>query len=284
MLVDYHVHSLCSDGVYTVKEVVEMLLRRQVSFFALTDHDTVEGIAEARKLSRNKINFVSGIEFTCREMQIVPMDKWYSIHLLGYDFDENNVQLLGALHERKEKVISIFENLCKELTAAGYSVSIDKIPISCGNVLQLCDVAAYIAETYPNVPEDIFKSIENYTEKLKNVNISAEDAVRYIHNAGGRAVWAHPFCVYQDLKKINIDENEVLDILNILAEIGVDGIEAQYLAFGEEKRTWLRTVAENRDMIYTAGSDFHGSVGRDFMGMEARCVPQWHEIDKNGHT
>ena len=93
-----------------------------------------------------------------------------------------------------------------------------------------------------------------------------------------------PFCVYQDLKKINIDENEVLDILNILAEIGVDGIEAQYLAFGEEKRTWLRTVAEKRNMIYTAGSDFHGSAGRDFMGMEARCVPQWHEIDKNGHT
>lgn len=268
MRVDCHIHSLYSDGICTVQEIVKMLLQRNIQVFSLTDHDTVAGTKEARELSRNKIKFISGIEFTCKEMEIASAGKAFSIHLLGYNFDENNPQLLKALKNREENVINIYENLCRELTALGYSVLREQIPISCGNVLQLCDVTVYMREKYSDVQAHIFEVIDSYAEKLNNANISVKEAVNFIHNAGGRVIWAHPFCVYKDFKKISMEEGEILDTLEVLRKIGVDGIEADYLAFSEERRKWLHTVAENSNLLYTAGSDFHGSTGRDFMGIE----------------
>lgn len=268
MQVDCHIHSLYSDGICTVKEIIEMLLQKNIQVFSLTDHDTVEGIKEARESSRNKIRFISGIEFTCKEMKISSAGKEFSIHLLGYNFDENNPQLLKALNNRKENVINVYESLCGELTALGYSVLRDEIPVSCGNVLQLCDVAAYIREKYSDAQEHIFEVIDSYAKKLNSVNISVEEAVDFIHNAGGRAIWAHPFCVYKDFRKVSINESEILATLEVLSKTGIDGIEACYLAFSDEKRKWLCALAENRNMIYTAGSDFHGLKGRESIGIE----------------
>lgn len=268
MKVDYHIHSLYSDGVYTVKEIVEMLIQREIQVFSLTDHDTLGGIREGRKLSKNKIEFVSGIEFTCQERKMVQAGKIFSIHLLGYNFDEDNLPLARTLNTRAKKVICIYENLCRELTSSGYAVIRDEIPISCGNVLQLCDVASYIQKKYSDVPKKILEVIESYAAKLNDVNITVEEAIKLIHNAGGKAVWAHPFCVYKDFRKSSIDKKEVVETLDALLKIGVDGLEAHYLAFSVGQRKWLQTLAENRNMIYTAGSDFHGSIGRDYMGIE----------------
>lgn len=272
MQVDCHIHSLYSDGNYMVKEIVAMLLQRNIQFFSLTDHDTVDGIAEARELSRNKIRFISGIEFTCKEMQLSPTFEKFSIHLLGYHFHENNPKLLKALNNRKANVIKIYDDLCRELTSLGYAVFRKEIPISCGNILQLCDVTAYVCAKYPDVPNNICKVIDSYAVQLDSANISVKEAVNLIHNAGGLAVWAHPFCVYKSFEKINITETEIADSLAVLSKVGIDGIEAYYLAFSDEQRKWLRTEAEIRNMIYTAGSDFHGSTGRDVMGIEIGWV------------
>lgn len=268
MKVDCHIHSLYSDGVYTVKEIIEMLVQREIQVFSLTDHDTLGGIKEGRDLSKNLIKFVSGVEFTCQEMKMVQTGKNFSIHLLGYNFDEDNLQLLRALERRAEKVIHTYENLCRELTSLGYAVTRVEIPISCGNVLQLCDVASYIQKKYPNVQKKILEVIESYAGKLNKVNITAKEAIKLIHNAGGKAIWAHPFCVYKDFKKRSIDKKEVVETLDALLKIGVDGLEAHYLAFSVEQRKWLQILTENRNIIYTVGSDFHGSIGRDYMGIE----------------
>lgn len=154
----------------------------------------------------------------------------FSIHLLGYNFNEDDSQLLRALNERKENVTNTYEELCRELTSMGYSVLMDEIPISCGNVLQLCDVHHYIKQKYINVRKD----------------------------------------VYKDFKKINLDEKDVLYTLDVLSDAGIDGMEAYYLAFSDKKRKWLYDETVKRNMLYTAGSDFHGSIGRDCMGMEIR--------------
>lgn len=270
MRVDCHIHSLHSDGVYTVKEIIAMLLQRNIELFSLTDHDTVDGIKETKRLSKNKIRFVTGIEFTCKEIKIPSIDKVFSIHLLGYNFNEDDSQLLRALNERKENVTNTYEELCRELTSMGYSVLMDEIPISCGNVLQLCDVHHYIKQKYINVRKDVYKIINSYVSKLNHINISVEEAISLIHGAGGKTIWAHPFCVYKDFKKMNLDEKDVLYTLDVLSDAGIDGMEAYYLAFSDKKRKWLYDETVKRNMLYTAGSDFHGSIGRDCMGMEIR--------------
>lgn len=138
MKVDCHMHSMHSDGIYRIPEIIPKLLREQMEVFSITDHDTVDGTKEARELSPNKMKFISGIEFTCKEITIDSIGKTFSIHLLGYNFDENDSELLKTLENRRKKVVQVFENLCKEIAELGYPVSREKLPISCGIVMQLC--------------------------------------------------------------------------------------------------------------------------------------------------
>lgn len=268
MKVDCHIHSLHSDGVYTLDKIIPMLLENEVEVFSLTDHDTVSGIEEARALNQGRMKFVSGIEFTCREMKPDKVSEAFSIHLLGYNFNEDEPRLLEALEKRKQRVTEVFEALCSQLTALGYSVLKDEIPISCGNVLQLCDVAACIDLKYPGAPKQVFDMIDGFSARLDSANMSVEEAMGLIHGAGGKAVWAHPFHVYKDFKKMRIGQTDVLAALKYMKKMGLDGLEAGYLAFPSEEREWLYQIAADRQMLCTAGSDFHGSKNRSSMGAE----------------
>lgn len=267
MKVDCHIHSLYSDGVFTVKEIVELLQENKVELFSLTDHDTIDGITEAKEYSSGILKFISGVEFTCKEEKFSLLNKKISIHLLGYNIDENNQDLIKMLENRKENVNSVYDDLCRKITDLGYPISKNNIPISCGIVLQFCDVINYLKSNYANISDDVFMLIEEYMIKLNAVNISISEAITSIHNAGGKAIWAHPFNVYNDFEKMSIDRTEVLCILNTLRKMGLDGIEANYLAFSDEQRQWLMDIVENYGLLYTVGSDFHGSVGRNSIGI-----------------
>lgn len=267
MKVDCHIHSLHSDGVYTIDEIIPMLLKENIEVFSITDHDCVDGIKKARELSRSRMDFISGIEFTCKEITIESIKKSFSIHLLGYDFDETNSQLLDMLNSRKTAVLKVFDSLCEKITSIGYPIFREDVPISCGNVLQICDIVHYISSKYSDVPSCVYDIVARYTMELNNANISVENAINTIHNAGGKTVWAHPFCVYKNFEKTNINKEEILATLKILRKLGLDGIEAHYLAFSDGERQWLYNIAKNQNMICTAGSDFHGSKGRSCMGV-----------------
>ena len=132
-----------------------MLLEKKITRFSLTDHDTIDGIQKARMLSRDRITFISGIEFTCQEKTLDTVSLPFSIHLLGYGFDENDPDLIKALEARKQRVLEVFESL------------------------------------------------------LNAANISIEQAIRLIHKAGGRAVWAHPLFVYRNFEKRKLEKEEI---------------------------------------------------------------------------
>jgi hypothetical protein len=265
--VDFHIHTLCSDGVYTVDEVFEKIMENGISRCSITDHDTIEGTKRARELSKNRAEFLSGLEITCAEMTVAGLPNPISIHLLGYGFDEDDPCLNKLLERRNALSRQVYEELAGELTGRGYPCRISDVPISCGIVLQLCDVLQYMREKYGTLERDIELLIDSYNEKLTHANITAEEGIKAIHEAGGKAVWAHPFSVYHRFKKGRLSEKEVLASLTYLKSYGLDGLEAYYLDFSQEEREWLRERTEENGLIYTAGSDFHGSVGRDHMGV-----------------
>lgn len=131
-----------------------MLLEKKITRFSLTDYDTIDGIQKARMLSRDRITFISGIEFTCQEKTLDAVSLPFSIHLLGYGFDENDPDLIKALEARKQRVLEVFESL------------------------------------------------------LNAANISIKQAIRLIHKAGGRAVWAHPLFVYRNFEKRKLEKED----------------------------------------------------------------------------
>ena len=185
-----------------------MLLEKKITRFSLTDYDTIDGIQKARMLSRDRITFISGIEFTCQEKTLDAVSLPFSIHLLGYP------DLIKALEARKQRVLEVFESL------------------------------------------------------LNAANISIEQAIRLIHKAGGRAVWAHPLFVYRNFEKRKLEKEEIQVILQYLKTCGLDGIEANYSAFDSSEKEWIYRVAQDAKLFWTSSSDFHGSKGRDFMGMK----------------
>ena len=136
--------------------------------------------------------------------------------------------------------------------------------------MQLCDVEAYVRQLYPLAPEEVYGRIEEYASDLDQVNISVREAMELIHDAGGKTVWAHPFCTYRRFHKIRMSREEILDSLPEMKETGLDGLETDYLDFTEEERDWLRDIASRNGLITTAGSDFHGSPGRSRMGVDIK--------------
>lgn len=268
MKVECHAHSNNSDGGYSVEELVKKVIDKNIEVFALTDHDTIAGVKLARKLCKDKIKFVSGVEFTTREMFVNSIKNQFCIHLLGYNFDENNTKLIYELNKRNKNADKAFERLCKDLSRKGYYVRIGDIKRSWGNILQLCDVKDHIIKKYNCTDESIFNMIESYKAELDRQNIPVKKAIDLIHYAGGKAVWAHPFCVYEKYHKSIKTKDEVKIILNYLKKLGLDGIEAHYYDFEEEQRQWLYELSKSENLIYTAGSDFHGIYGRDNLGVE----------------
>ena len=267
MKVDYHIHTLCSDGIYTVDEVFAMIAEQNIESFSLTDHDTVKGIKRARQLSAGEIDFITGLEITCSEALPDVAGMMFSIHLLGYGFDENNELLLNRLARRAREVSDTFEDLSRELAKADCPVNLADVPVSCGNVLQLSDVSDYIRKKYRSPKEKILSLLDSYNEKLTRVNIPFPEGIQLIHQAGGRAVWAHPFHVYHRFQKMRLTRAQVCETLTRLKADGLDGLESDYPAFCEDDRVWLRDTAKELGLYVTAGSDFHGSKGRDRMGL-----------------
>ena len=83
MLIDLHMHSNSSDGQYSPSELIELSERKQLQIVALTDHDTVDGICEAKERARtSSVKFIPGIEISSREYE--------EVHIVGLGIDENN--------------------------------------------------------------------------------------------------------------------------------------------------------------------------------------------------
>lgn len=268
MRVDYHIHTICSDGIYTVPEVIQKLRQEDVEVFSITDHDTIAGIKQAAGLCQD-MEFVPGLEITCAEKKIPGIMTSFSIHLLGYGIDETNQELMQILDRRECRRKKIFENLAVDFSQIGWKISIEEIPISCGTVLQLCDITDYLESRYGSLSQAVRGKLEQYRQELLQANISVEEGIRVIHGAGGTAVWAHPLVFYHFFEKKYFSYEQVETVLPFLIADGLDGMETDYLSFDRKSRMWLEHIAMKNKLICTAGTDFHGLPGRESLGIES---------------
>lgn len=273
MLADYHLHSLCSDGVLPVPALVARVRAAGLAAFALTDHDTLAGLAQARAESRGGPAFVPGVELTCRQQALPGADRPTTLHLLGYGVDPADGPLVRALERRARAVRAEYEALCRALAGAGFPVRVEEVPISCGQVLQLGDVAAFVLARWPETGRQALPLIDRWVARLDGVNLPLEEGLALIRGAGGKPVWAHPFWVYQDFCKTAYARPQVEQTAAWLCRRGLAGLEADYRAFSPEDRQWLHDLAARLGLLTTGGSDFHGSPGRDGMGVELAALP-----------
>ena len=247
---DLHTHSTASDGRYSPSEVVKKAFERGVKYLALTDHDTVSGIEEAKTEAKKlDINFIPGIELSTTY-------KGETVHILGYfkGDDYKNPDLNHFLEDLKTKRIERAHEIVRRLK------KFNDIEIDVNDVLK--NGKDTIAR--PHIAKAIMDAGYNYTKEYIFDNfigdhcpayvpankLDAEEGIKLLRSYNAIVVLAHPVL----LKKLN-----VLDVLHL----DFDGIEGIYgLNTPEDTKNFLKIV-DQKNIITSCGSDSHGYEGDD---------------------
>lgn len=253
MLVDFHMHSIYSDGVKSPEELLCHALDCNLSMMALTDHDEIDGIKALRtaqeQLDPEKtIKFINGCEFSADYK-----DK--SIHILGYRFDETNKELRDFIEYFKSKREERIDEIIRRCNNAGYFISKDEL------LKKFPKTQAYgrphigqllIDGGYAKDINDVFKDILRkdspcYVPKVK---IEVPYIIDIIHKAGGLAVMAHP-------KLVTSDEY----VVEMLA-YDFDGMEVYHTKHNDDDVKRYKALAKEHNLFITGGSDYHGIPGK----------------------
>ena len=253
MLVDFHMHSIYSDGVKSPEELLRHALDCNLSMMALTDHDEIDGIKALRtaqeQLDPEKtIKFINGCEFSADYK-----DK--SIHILGYRFDETNKELRDFIEYFKSKREERIDEIIRRCNNAGYFISKDEL------LKKFPKTQAYgrphigqllIDGGYAKDITDVFKDILRkdspcYVPKVK---IEVPYIIDIIHKAGGLAVMAHP-------KLVTSDEY----VVEMLA-YDFDGMEVYHTKHNDDDVKRYKALAKEHNLFITGGSDYHGIPGK----------------------
>lgn len=251
--VDLHMHSTASDGALAPTAVVEAARAVGLHVIALTDHDTVAGVHEARAAGeRLGVRVVAGVELSAHEAD-------REIHLLGLHLervDEVEQQLAGfrvMRMRRAELIVGRLNSLSIPVTMAAVLAE------AAGGAVGRPHVArALIAGGWARDHREAFDRYLGFGRPayVAKERLTSADAIRLVHDAGGICVFAHP-C--QDGSRERVER---------LVDAGLDGIEVRHPSLSPEDVKRLEALVEHFGLIRSGGSDWHGqSEGPRTIGM-----------------
>ena len=249
MKLDLHTHSTASDGQYSPTELIVKAKEKELELYAITDHDTVDGIKEARdKAKELGVNFVPGIEISTQ--------KGEEIHVLGLYIDENCPKLLKACSDFMESREGRGKRICQFLEGKGIKITEEEAMKAAGTgslgrphfaqILQERGIVKTRQEAFER-----FLDTSEFHKKTDRIKPSPEDAIALIHEAGGVAILAHP-----GLLKMGKRWQESL--VKELKEAGLDAIECFYNKHTYMQIKYYKKLAREHGLMVSCGSDFHG--------------------------
>ena len=264
-MVDLHTHSTASDGTFSPAELAAEAHKTGLSLFALTDHDTVAGVAEAQQAGKAiGIRVLPGIEISV---------EWQpgELHLLGLGIDIENKTLCSLMQYAQEKRLERNRKMIEKFNEAGIIIDEEKlVHIAGGAVIGRPHFAKYL------VQEKKAKSIQDaflkYLAKGRPFYIEKEclpltESIEAIKAACGVPVLAHPMSLYLSWGKLP-------ETIAQFKKDGLVGIEAWHSGARYSECVRLQALAKNLGLIVTAGSDFHGANRKDVhLGRTAADLP-----------
>jgi len=275
---DLQSHSTYSDGALQPADVVAAAARVGVMLLALTDHDTVGGVDEALAAAdQHAIAVVPAIELSACD--VLGDD----FHVLGYGIDHTNTafgeRLAGWRADRAARIERMANLLCDcglppDRSALDARLEVG-LPVGRPHLAAATIVAngdelegQGLAEPSAFLEAYLVRGCPAYSRRTTP---NVEQAIAAIHEAGGVAVWAHPFW---DLD----DPDETLETLSRFAGRGLDGVEAFYATHNREQTKLLVALAAEQRLLTTGSADFHGPDHRIFSRFRAfdlyGCEPQ----------
>ena len=255
MIIDLHIHTNYSDGELNPDELIKLAINNKICTMAITDHDTLEGIKkvdrEDRLIVDTGIEIIDGIELSAK----VPKGR---MHILGYDFDINDVNLNKKMEELKDNsinsVLSIMEQIKRDY---GIVFKYDDIKelVNANHNLGRPDIAKLcIKYGYASSVQDAFDKylIEAHNKtRSTGKGIPYEECLDLILKSNGIPVLAHP-------KSLELSEKEFLELLKEMINIGLMGIEVYHPSHSKEEVEYYLDIANKYNLLISGGSDYHG--------------------------
>ena len=259
MLVDLHIHTYYSDGTMSPKEVVEDAKRKNLGIIAITDHDVLDSYEEL-KVEAEKAGIIA-----IRGVEIDSIFEGHLVHLLAYKFEDNE-KLFKLINHAKEQLLETSIKLIRRMENDYEGISLE-------------DYNSYEYERRKGgwkgihylhdrkITEGLFDGVKFYGKydcgHEKFAFPSVGEVCNTVHDANGYVVLAHP-CNYYS----NKNKEEILEKLEILKSLGIDGVECYYPANSDLMTNTCLEFCKDNNLIITAGSDGHGDFGAVSKGIE----------------
>ena len=243
--VDLHMHSTASDGSRSPGEVVRAAKRAALSAIALTDHDTVAGLAEARAVGAELgVRVVNGVELSAVEGET-------ETHLLGLHLRDTSVlerglaQLRDMRGRRAARIVEL-------LQSQGVQVTLDDVLLQAGSgAIGRPHVArALVADGWATDVRDAFDRYlgAGRPAYVAKDQLGMREAIAMVHAAGGLAVLAHP------------GSGGTRERVDALVALGLDGVEIRHPSHSPQDTARLRAIVDQLGLIPSGGSDWHGAA------------------------
>ena len=261
MKADLHCHSTFSDGLFTPKEVVHLAKKHGFEAAVITDHDTFSGFHELQDEAKKEgLRYITGIE-------ISTIFDDASVHIVGYGFNPHSEAMHSYEQQSHEARRLRAKKIIMKLQSCGVSITEEEVfqanqgsySIGRPHVARLL-----VQKQYGRTVRDIFATYLGDTSPayVPNERISVQEGIQLIHEAGGFAMIAHPH-LYRNKKRV----------IQLLDRFAFDGLEVAYCRFPESENLFWHRLAEERALMKTGGSDFHGE-GRDDVLYGASLAPE----------
>lgn len=253
-IVDLHVHSNKSDGSLTPTELVHYAVSKGLTAFALTDHDTIDGIDEALSTAANlpeesQITVIPGIEFSTKY-------EGRDVHIVGICIDHRNPAFQKHVLEFADTRVTRNKKMCANLQEAGIDISYEKLllafpdsVITRGHYAQYLKEHGYVTSTVEAFDRYLGDHCKYFVPREK---VTPEQAIELILKAGGIPILAHPMLYH--LSKTRLDA-----LVAQLKEAGLVGIEAIYCTHNAADERFVRKLADKYQLCISGGSDYHGA-------------------------
>lgn len=250
--IDLHTHSSCSDGTYTVRELIDYAHEKRLAAIALTDHDTVDGLDEALLYSKEKypdLEVIPGIEFST-------VNEGKDLHIVGLYIDHHDRTFTDRLQSFVDSRCERNKKMCQRLREeAGIPITYEellsyfpKAVITRAHYAKFMVDHGYVRSRAEVFDRYIGDHCPYYVPREK---ITPEEAIKSILDNGGVPIFAHPILCH-------LSDDRLDALVGRLKNAGLMGIEAIYSTYEARDERQIKELAAKYDLLISGGSDFHG--------------------------
>ncbi|MCG8038057.1 MAG: PHP domain-containing protein [Candidatus Thiodiazotropha taylori] len=277
---DLHSHSIASDGTLSPRALVQRAAEAGVEVLALTDHDTTAGIDEASEAAQScGLVLIPGVEVSV---------SWnrQTVHLVGLNVDPHDSQLNAGLQKLRDFREWRAEEIGRRLDKAGISGAYEgALALAEGCLVSRTHFARFLVQS--GIVEDERKVFKRFLVSGKPGHVpgewaSLEEAVGWIHAAGGQAVIAHP-------ARYRMTRSKLRQLLKQFVALQGDGLEVVSGSHSRDDYVSMAKHAKDFDLLASAGSDFHCpknpwiELGR-LPRLPEGCKPVWQNWNLSGQS